>query len=81
MYMERHTMTVKVSHSRSTALERLVNVLLVGLQSILRGHNLLPWYTQDICSVRVTVEYLPVHHHSADYFSFPLGSFGLLLYI
>ena len=34
------------------------------------------------CKCRVAaVERLPVHHHSADYISFPLGLFGPLWYI
>ena len=42
-------------HSRSTAFERSVKILLEGggLNRFLRGYNPLPWYTQDIYLVRV----------------------------
>ena len=33
------------------------------------------------CGRVAAVERLPVHHHSADYISFPLGSLGPLWYV
>ena len=49
--MQRHTMTDIVKHSRSIVLERSVKILLES--SLL----VLPWYIQDICSVRVCVQH------------------------
>ena len=55
--MQRHAMTEKVKHSRSTALERSVNIWEVGkLKSILHGHNPHPKFYHDVhkTSVHVT---------------------------
>ena len=60
LYMQRHTMTEIVNLSRSTALERSVKTLYgVGWGRLNRFYVattlalVLPWYTQDISSIRV----------------------------
>ena len=56
-YMQRHTMTEIVNHSRSNALERSVKPLLESLNYLVSNCTrpqpsplVLPWCTQDICS-------------------------------
>ena len=63
IYMQRHTMTEIVNHSRSTVLERSVNTFLwVGVGTSLDftwlkpSPLVLPWYTQDITSSSLRVK-------------------------
>ena len=56
--MQRHTMTEIVIYSRSTVMKRSVNTELGGgvgalIEWPLSSPLVVPWYTQDICSVRV----------------------------
>ena len=72
--MQRHTMTGIVNHNRSTTLERSVHILL-GLKSIVRGHNPRPWFCRGIHKILLqfarkgsnwSVQYLRKHKNQTN---------------